>query len=65
MVEVKGEAYLFLLRKAGTLPEELSSFRKGQGDRRFRFEVTERGICHDMARLEPMTLCYMGRALDH
>ena len=21
--------------------------------------------CHDMARLEPMTLCYMGRGLDH
>ena len=21
--------------------------------------------CHDMARLEPMTLCDMGRALDH
>ena len=21
--------------------------------------------CHDMARREPMTLCYMGRALDH
>ena len=21
--------------------------------------------CHDMAILEPMTLCYMGRALDH
>ena len=21
--------------------------------------------CHDMARLEPMTLCYIGRALDH
>ena len=21
--------------------------------------------CHDMARLEPMTLCYMDRVLDH
>ena len=21
--------------------------------------------CHDMARLEPMMLCYMSRALDH
>ena len=38
-VEVKREAYLFLLRKAGTLPEELSAFPKGQGDRRFRFDA--------------------------
>ena len=22
-------------------------------------------VCHDTARLEPMTLCYMGRPLDH
>ena len=21
--------------------------------------------CHDVAKLEPMTLCYMARALDH
>ena len=28
-------------------------------------EGAERTTCHDMARLEPMTLCYMGRALDH
>ena len=38
-VEVKGEAYLFLLRKDGTLPEELLAFSKGQGDRRYRFEA--------------------------
>ena len=23
------------------------------------------GGCHDMTRLEPMTLCYRGQALDH
>ena len=33
MVEHKGEAYLFLLRKAETLQEELSALPKGQGDR--------------------------------
>ena len=37
--EVKGETYLFLLRKAGTLPEELSASPKGQGNRRLRFET--------------------------
>ena len=30
----------------------------GYGDDEFDY-------CHDMARLEPMTLCYMERALDH
>ena len=24
-----------------------------------------KSCCHDMARLKPMTLCYMGRTLDH
>ena len=32
----------------------------------FDFHIQHRpGVCHDMARLEPMTLCYMGWALDH
>ena len=31
-VKVKREAYLLLLRKAGTLPEELSASPKGQGN---------------------------------
>ena len=29
------------------------------------FQLVLWGLCHDMARLEPMTLCYMGWALDH
>ena len=29
------------------------------------FQVQNGAIYHDMARLKPMTLCYMGRALDH
>ena len=31
-VEVKGEAYLLLLRKTVSLPEELWALPKGQGD---------------------------------
>ena len=38
-VKVKGEAYVLLLRQAGTLPEELSALPKRQGNRRYRFEV--------------------------
>ena len=38
-VEVKGEAYLLLMWKAGSLPEELSALPKGQGDRRIRSEA--------------------------
>ena len=38
-VKVKGEAYLFLLRKVGTLPEELSALPKRQGNGGYRFEA--------------------------
>ena len=32
---------------------------------RLNARVVAKGYFHDMARFEPMTLIYMGRALDH
>ena len=46
------------------IEEEGSVIAQGRRDGRM-FILAETGGYHDMARLEPMTLCYMGRALNH